>query len=227
MVLGKIRKNIIGSRLKGKENLKTKKSIGPKFDVIGTAESRKMFSENSGLMKKFIEISRNLGKVKEYKDPRGRFSFKEILRNEVLTIRTDKTSRVVYDLSVGSKRYNLIVSKINPRTERIAHEISIKAEILKKLGINVIEPIKGITNRLENTSILVYPEIAHLKMPREALSPKIEGALKLKMENINKKIKEVIRKEHKQLKIDPRSELEISMEHFRINPKTKKMYIIF
>jgi autotransporter translocation and assembly factor TamB len=108
-----------------------------------------------------------------------------------------------------------------------AVDVTLKSEILKKAGINVIEPIKGISNRPENKTIIIYPDYSSLKGARDALSLKERDALKVNIEKLNLRLDKTIKDNHKEIGLDPNSKLKLSIDDFRVDPKTKKIFAVF
>lgn len=215
-----------------KEPIITTKIAGPKFDVIGTAQSREIFKQNPGLMKKLLEASKEIGIItskgiiKSYKDPQNRFSLELIARNKIFTL-GDKATKANYELSIGNKKFTVMIRTMDKVFNQTALDVILKSEILKKAGINVIEPIKGISNRPENKTIIIYPDYSSLKGARDVLSFKQRDALKANIEKLNLRLNQTIKDHHKEINLDPNSRLKLSIDDFRVDPKTKKIFAIF
>ena len=227
----RIRKNVLDKNSK-KEERKQTKHVGAKFDVIGTSESKKLFSENKGLMKDLMTISKELGIISrkgvpsKYKDPKGRFTLELIRKNIIMTL-GDKSTYAKYSLNVSGKKYTVVLQKMHPENNYLGITATLKANIVRASGINVVEPIKAISNRKEGYSMMVYPDYSLLKPINEVLSSKKIDSFESQLDLLNKRIKKTLSEKHKEFGLDPNSEFGVFLNNFKIDPKTKKIFAVF
>lgn len=234
-LIKKIRGKIIQSRVKNNEGVNkplSTKNFSQKIDMIGTAESRKLFSENKGLLNILQEISKEIGilsakgPIKQYNDPQNRFQINLIKKNKILTIGNKSTS-ATYLLQASGKKYNVVINSNITQNPFSPNIISIQSEIARKAGLNVIEPIKGLSIKGQDKTIMIYADFSSLKSAREALSPKMKDALKIEIEKMNSRIDKTIKEKYKELSLTSDSQIKISLDNFLVNPTSKKIFIIF
>jgi|GEM_PF-3180661 len=230
-----IRKIIIKKRMGLKKPVENKKTytVTPKYFEVGVSkESRALLDKNPGLIKGILTLSKEIGVItakgviKHYSDSKGRYTLDLISRNKIFTL-GDKATNANYLLTLKNHNQKYVVdigiSNYNYVTR------SVQTDVLKKAGFNVVDPIHAVLDKKNDKGFAIYPNFSQeLKSTNEIkLSGKMYTAMKEKLDDVNKKIIQTIRKHHRELNVTPDSTIKITMGNIRIDPKTKKIFIIF
>jgi len=221
---------------------KKKYTVTPKYFEVGVStESRALFDKNPGIIKGIITLSKEIGiitqkgVIKRYSDPNGRFELNLISRNKILNLISrnkiftlgDKATNARYLLTPRYQNTRYIVDIGLSNFDYVTR--SVQSDVIKKAGFNVINPIHAVVDKKNDKGFAIYPDFAaNLKPLSElSLSKKMLTAMKEKLNDVNKKVIETIKNNHKELNVSTDSEIKITIQNLRIDPKTKKIFIIF
>ncbi len=230
-----IRKIVIKERMKLRKPIENKKNytVTPKYFEIGVSrESRALLDKNPGLIKSILTLSKEIGVItakgviKQYSDPKGGFTLDLISRNKIFTL-GDKATNAIYKLSLKNHNQKYIVDVGISNYNYVTR--SVQTDVIKKAGFNVVDPIHAVLDKKNNKGFAIYPDFSqNLKSISElGLSRKMYTAMKEKLDDVNKKVIQTIREHHGALNVTADSTIKITMENIRIDPKTKKIFIIF
>jgi len=231
-----IRKKIVTKRMTAEKPIENPKTytVTPKHFQVGVStESKALFNKTPGLMKQILVLAKEIGVItrkgviKHYSDVNGKFDLELIDKNFIFSI-GEKSTFARYRLSLKNKNASKYIVDIGLSTFEYVTK-SIKSDVAKKAGFNVIDPIHSIVDKKNNKGIAIYTDfLEKLRSPEQVhMSQKMYDTIKEKLIDVNKKIAETIAEHHNELRVMYDAKMEIKMNNILVDPQTKKIYLAF